>query len=199
MTDWRHWLLTSVAAEYALNGFGNVDIEQVAQDAGISKEHLYTYFGDKREIALTLIDEIAGTHKSNIQGKIVRIQNARERATQFITISFEFVECNPSLGQVIVHALFSTNVALRDRVYEAYAKVIALILPELEEMGVIPNQSYAIASDLSTILLSVIFTGGCPQLMMEYTSWLDPRRVAYSLLEALRKRYETIDIQASFL
>jgi AcrR family transcriptional regulator len=199
MIEWSHWLLKSAAAEYALNGFMNADIDQVAQVAGISRELLYQRFGDKRRIALTLIDEIAEAHKSNILQKLGGIEDPSRRGVGFITASFEFVELNPSLGQVIVHALFSTDVTLRDRVYEAYAKVFALILPELEKMGVIPNQSYAIASDLSTILLSVIFTGGCPQLMMEYTSWLDPQRVALSLLEALRKRYETIDIQASFL
>lgn len=199
MTDWRHWLLICAAAEYAVNGFANADIDQVAQGAGISKEQLYQQFGDRRGIALALIGEIAEAHRGNILEKAGDIEDPQQRASCFITASFEYMELNPSLGQVIVHALFSTDVALRDGVYEAYTKVIALILPELEKMGVIPNQSYAIASDLSTILLSMIFTGGCPQLMMEYTSWLDPQRVAVSLLEALRKRYETIDIQADFL
>ena len=197
--EWRDWLLTVAAVEYALNGFMNANIEQVAEGVGISKERLYQKFGDKRKIALELIDEIAETHKSDVLEAIANVDDPHQRAVGFITASFEFVELNPSLGQVIVHALFSTDVSLRDRVYDAYARLFSLILPELERAGIIPEQNYAITSDLTTILLSVIFTGGCPQLIMEYTSWLDPERVALSLLEALRKRYQSFDIQAHFL
>jgi len=38
MIDWKQWLLTSVASEYALKGLADADIYYIAKAKGINKE-----------------------------------------------------------------------------------------------------------------------------------------------------------------
>lgn len=70
MTEWKQWLLTSVAAEFARKGFIGADIYCIAEAEGISKEILDARFPGKKELVLSLISEIAEAHKRDILKKV---------------------------------------------------------------------------------------------------------------------------------
>ena len=113
-------------------------------------------------------------------------------------LCLEFAEQKPTLSQVIHQGLFATDTEIRDHVYRVHEEVFKLMMNDLEEEGIIRHRKYALTSDLTTILLSAIFTGGCPQLILEYSSWVDYYRVASSILDALQRRYQSNDIEANF-
>jgi AcrR family transcriptional regulator len=199
MVDWKQWLLTSVASEFVFKGLADVDIYYIAETKGISKEDLDARFRDKKELVFSLIDTIAEDHKRYIHEMVKNIHAPRDRLVHFISAGLEFAEQNPALGQVIYRALFSTDIEIRDHVYSVYEGVFKLMMIDLEEEGIVHHRTYALTSDLTTILLSAIFTGGCPQLILEYNSWVDYYRVANSILDALQRRYQSNDIEANFL
>lgn len=70
MTEWKQWLLTSVAAEFARKGFIGADIYCIAEAEGISQEILDARFPGKKELVLSLISEIAEAHKRDILKKV---------------------------------------------------------------------------------------------------------------------------------
>jgi AcrR family transcriptional regulator len=52
-------LKESAVAEFAAHGIGGTTMERIARRAGINKERLYTYFGDKSQLfATVLADEL---------------------------------------------------------------------------------------------------------------------------------------------
>jgi AcrR family transcriptional regulator len=199
MVDWKQWLLTSVASEYVFKDLADADIYYIAEAKGISKKDLDARFRDKKELVFSLIDTIAEDHKRYILEKVKHIHTPRERLVHFISAGLEFAEQNPALSQVIYRGLFSTDIEIRDHVYSVYEEVFRLMMSDLEEEGIVRHQTYALTSDLTTILLSAIFTGGCPQLMLEYNSWVDYYRVASSILDALTRRYQSNDLEAKLL
>jgi AcrR family transcriptional regulator len=196
MTDWKQWLLTSVATEYGNKGLASSDFNYIAASAGINKKNLDAHFPGKKDVIFSLIDEIAKAHKSYVLGMIKDMPAARERLVHFIVAGLEFAEKSPALARAIIQGLFSTETEIRDHVYEVYEGVFELMMDDLEEEGIIHHRTNAIISDLTTILLSAVFTGGCPQLLMEYTSWVDLHKVANSILDALQRRYQSHGILA---
>jgi hypothetical protein len=129
-----------------------------------------------------------------------RLKKITQCTSLYVLKSFlEFAEQKPTLSQVIHQGLFATDTEIRDHVYRVYEEVFKLMMNDLEEEGIIRHRKYALTSDLTTILLSAIFTGGCPQLILEYGSWVDYYRVASSILDALQRRYQSNDIGRTFL
>jgi hypothetical protein len=94
------------------------------------------------------------------------------------------------LAQIIAIVLFGSDMQNKERVYEAYERLFTIILDDLMQEDIIPDKSPLLISDLTQILLSVIFLGGSPQLRMQYTSFINPRNTALSALEALQARYQ---------
>lgn len=199
MIDLKQWMLTSVAAEYARQGFADADIYYVAENEGIPKEYLNTRFPDKKELLLTLIEEIAKEHNRYQLKTVKGTHSVRERLVHLIAANLEFAEQNVCLSQVIVNGLFSTDTKIRDHVYKVYETFFEQMLVDLEEVKIIRKRTNALLGDLTTIMLSVIFTGGCPQLRMEYLSWIDYYRIANSVLDALEIRYQSNNIEANLL
>ncbi len=191
MPEWKQWLLTSVAAEFVRKGLVGADVYCIAEAEGISKEILDTRFHGKKELVLSVISEIAEAHKRYILKNVKNKQTARARLVNFIVAGLEFAEQNPVLSQVIIQGLFSTETEIRDHVYEVYENIFRQMLHDLEEDRIILQRTNALLSDLTTILLSVIFTGGCPQIIMEYFSGVDLYRLANSLLDALQRHYQS--------
>jgi len=56
-------------------------------------------------------------------------------------------------------------------------------------VGIIPKKSLLLVSDLTQVLLSLMFLGGCPWLQMDYISFVYPDKIALSALDAMKKRY----------
>ena len=199
MPDWEQRLFSAAAVELTLRGFAHADVDQIAESAGIGRDAFCDRFPDKRSLMLALIDEIASFHRNSILEELEGLQNPTERLVQFITTSLSFVERYPAYAQIIVIALFSNDDEIKNRVYETYENVFNLIIDDFMDIGIIKSKSPALLSDLSTILLSFIFTGGCPHILLEYSSWLDPKRVSMSILDGLRRHYLTSNGKGRFI
>lgn len=58
----RRRLLDSALATFLRDGYRHATMERVAEDAGVSKQTLYNYFGDKEELFLSLIEAHYAQH-----------------------------------------------------------------------------------------------------------------------------------------
>ena len=58
-SETRSRLLDSAAVEFALYGYSKANIDNISKAAGYAKGTVYNYFCSKRELMLTLIEEIA--------------------------------------------------------------------------------------------------------------------------------------------
>jgi AcrR family transcriptional regulator len=189
MQPLREWLFRTVADELTLKGYNGINFKQIAGAGGMSVEQVRSLFPDQRSLMTKLVDEISEAQKDFILPHLHEKDPAEERIIQFITRSLDFSDNHPNLVQVIVLALLGNDPEVKEHVHEVYGRLFDLILDDLVRDGVIPVPSFPVLSDLTEVLLSVIFLGGCPRLQMDYLSFIDPRKVAISTLSAMRKRY----------
>jgi TetR/AcrR family transcriptional regulator len=91
----RKKLLTAARREFAMNGLAGARVDEIAARAGVNKQLLYHYFGDKDALYLAVLewvyDEIrAQERKLNLQGL------PPERAIKkLIESSFDYLDLHP--------------------------------------------------------------------------------------------------------
>jgi len=185
----RQWLFKTVTAELNAEGFAGVSLTKTARTGGVSPAQVRELFPDTHALLFALVDEISGAHRDFILQACRDVADPQERLVHFVISALAFVNQNPALAHVIVIALLGSDPLVKERVHEAYGRLFGLMLDDLVAEGIISDRSPLLVSDLTTVLLSVIFLGGSPQLHMEYLSFVYPRNVALSALEALKKRY----------
>ena len=186
----REWLFKTVANEVSFSGINGIHLKQLASIGGVNADQVHKYFPDKHALIFGLIDEISLAQKDFILQHFQQTDTPEERLIQFIISSFEFIEKYPGLAEVFVIALLGSDQDIKEHVHDDYKLELGIILEDLVSEKVIQVPSPTVVSDLTLILLSVIFLGGCPWLHMDYDSFVDPRRIAISTLAAMKKRYE---------
>ncbi len=190
MQSMREWLFKTVAYELTLKGLHSLNLKQMANTGGLNPDELHKLFPDKRSLMVALVKEISLAQKDYIFQRFHDGYTTKERLIEFIVSSFDFIDRNPSLADVIVLALLGSDQEVKEQAYVFYGKLFGLMLDDLMAEEIVPNKSYPLVSDLTEVLLSVMFLGGCPGLQMDYLSFIDPRKVAISTLDAIKKRYE---------
>jgi AcrR family transcriptional regulator len=185
----RDWLVNSVARELSLEGIDAINLEQLAGSAGMSVKQLRELYPDKRALVMAVIKETSQAHKDFAFQDYPEAINPKARLVHFISRSIEFSDAYPNLAQVIVIALLGSDSVVKKSVFQAYNPLFSLILDDLISEGIIPNKSLLLVSDLSDVLLSLIFLGGCPWLQMDYISFVYPEKIAVSALDAMKRRY----------
>jgi AcrR family transcriptional regulator len=185
----REWLFNVVARELSLKGAGGVNLDQLAAAGGLTAQEARRLFPDKRALMIALVNEICAAQKEYIAGRCQDAASPKERLVCFISSSFDFVDYHPNLAEAIVLALLGSDAVVKEQVHDQYARLYATMLDDLVSEEIIPNKSLPLLSDLTQILLSLTFLGGCPWLQMDYLSFVNPQDVAVSALEAMKKRY----------
>jgi AcrR family transcriptional regulator len=186
----REWLFKTVAHDVSYRGINDIHLKQLTSTGGVDADQVRKYFPDKQALIFGLIDEICAAQSEFILQHFQQAVTPGERSIQFIINSSEFIDKYPGLADVIVIALLGSDQDIKEHVHNAYKHVLEIILDDLISEKIISDPSPTVISDLTEILLSVIFLGGCPWLHMDYDSFVDPRRVAISTLSAIKMRYE---------
>ena len=186
----RDWLFNNVARELSLVGIDGIDLQQLARSAGMSLNQVRDFYPDKRSLVLAVITEISEAQKDFVLQNSPETKIPRDRLVQFISKSIIFCDDNPNPAQVIVIALMGSDPVIKEHVLQSYERLFSsLILDDLVSVGIIPKKSLLLVSDLTQVLLSLMFLGGCPWLQMDYISFVYPYKIAISALDAMKKRY----------
>jgi len=186
----RDWLFNNVARELSLVGIDGIDLQQLARSAGMSLNQVRDFYPDKRSLVLAVITEISEAQKDFVLQNSPETKIPRDRLVQFISKSIIFCDDNPNPAQVIVIALMGSDPVIKEHVLQCYERLFSsLILDDLVSVGIIPKKSLLLVSDLTQVLLSLMFLGGCPWLQMDYISFVYPDKIALSALDAMKKRY----------
>jgi len=196
----REWLFITVARELSLVGVDGIDLKQLASAAGMSLKQARDLYPDKRSLVMAVITEISEAQKDFVLQHYPQTNTPRDRLVQFVSQSIIFCDNNPNPAQVIMIALMGSDPVIKEHVFQTYERLFSsLILDDLISEGIIPNRSRLLVSDLTQVLLSLIFLGGCPWLQMDYISFVYPEKIAVSALAAMKTRYamEEFNIPAS--
>lgn len=188
MAGTRHQLLEAAATEFAREGYVGANINHISQAAGFAKGTIYNYFPSKRELMLALIDEIAAIHTEAVMQQVEPEQGPAQRLGCFFRAGYMFVEQHPAQARVIVNAVYGPDAAIRERVYQAYDRLLTMITQDILKTGVARGDFRALDSDLTTALIMTVYLGSCSQLDSKNKIWLDPDQVVEFILHGLCSR-----------
>lgn len=188
----RHWLFHHVAQEILSKGFVHPDFKYLAKTRGVNEEQVRNSFPDSRALATSLIDEISAVYKEKIFGIAKQGGgDSKEKLIQMLSAGFEYYHVTPFLAQIMINALLGSDLYLREYVIDAFEDIVDLIADDLLSAQILPFYSRMMLADLVIVLLSLMFLGGCPDLEMEYISFVNPHHLAISALKALKTRYHS--------
>ena len=90
-------LMEAATAEFAARGLAGTTMEQIAKRAGINKERLYNYFGDKQRLFATVLSEELGKVAEAVPIDVVRDEDAGEYAGR----CFDYMAVHPELIRLL--------------------------------------------------------------------------------------------------
>ena len=186
----RRWLFGVVAREFVYKGFRRADLNRLVKAEGDTALQFVNRFPNTQALAIALIDEICGAFFEEYSERSRTEKDPYQRLTLFFISGHDFLANNLLLAQVIINALFGSDRLLHDHVVAAFSDVVEAISEDLLQAMIIPNRSPLLMADLTSNLLSLLFMQSPSQLEMQYLSFVDPRKVGFSALEALKKRYQ---------
>jgi AcrR family transcriptional regulator len=178
-------IIAAAMTVFAWGGFAQARMEDIAQEAGLSKATLYLYFASKEAIIAAILqsyfergfDELAAldTSAQPVTQRLIswtrrRAQELQDNAA-FLSIGFEF------------HALAARHASTREVVqgyYVRYRSALAALLAQAMEWGELENAN---ADELAVVLISLL--EGLTVLWMLNPAGLDLSGVAERAVHTL--------------
>ncbi|HEY3748355.1 MAG TPA: TetR family transcriptional regulator [Pseudonocardiaceae bacterium] len=94
----RRRLKEAATVEFAERGPAGTTMARIAERAGINKERLYKYFGDKQALFETVLsDELA-----NLAASVVLPEGGIEEIGEFAGRTFDYYTANPHLARLLL-------------------------------------------------------------------------------------------------
>jgi AcrR family transcriptional regulator len=96
----REQILRAALKHFANAGYAATSVQQIVDDARVSKPALYYYFQDKAGLFAALVDEALEKRLRVMQEAAARGRNFREQAREILTALFEHFQKNRELTRI---------------------------------------------------------------------------------------------------
>jgi AcrR family transcriptional regulator len=98
----REEILDAAAQQFALHGYAETDMQEVADSVQIGKGTIYRYFVSKRELFLATTDQIMRKMRTEIDSQIEDIVDPLERIRRGIRAFLGFFDAQPAFVELLV-------------------------------------------------------------------------------------------------
>jgi AcrR family transcriptional regulator len=132
----RRLLREAAAAEFAEHGLHGTTIERIAARAGVNKERLYNYFGDKAALFAAVVSE----QLTRIATEVPLAAGSVAEVAEFAAQAFDYQLDHPDLGRLVVWEGISDSGVLPDEGVRTrlYREKVAL-LQDAQQVGTISS------------------------------------------------------------
>ncbi len=132
----RRLLREAAAAEFAEHGLHGTTIERIAARAGVNKERLYNYFGDKAALFAAVVSE----QLTRIATDVPLAAGSVAEVAEFAAQAFDYQLDHPDLGRLVVWEGISDRGVLPDEGVRTrlYREKVAL-LQDAQQVGTISS------------------------------------------------------------
>lgn len=93
----RRKLRDAALTEFAANGFAGTTVDAIAARAGVNKERLYSYFGDKR----ALWDLVLATELERLASSVRLTGAGMDDIGEFAGATYDYHAAHPELGRLL--------------------------------------------------------------------------------------------------
>jgi AcrR family transcriptional regulator len=106
-SDTRQQILQAALKRFAHCGYAGASIQDIVDEAGVSKPALYYHFGDKAGLYRALVDLAFDERYRLMQEAVTRGTTVRERLVEIAAAVFEFSQANRDLMRIAFSAAFA--------------------------------------------------------------------------------------------
>jgi AcrR family transcriptional regulator len=103
----RQQILQAALRRFAHSGYAAASVQQIVDEAEVSKPALYYYFRDKTGLFQALVDEAHDERFRLMQAAVARAKDLRGRLVEILTASFDFLQKNRELMRIAFATAFA--------------------------------------------------------------------------------------------
>jgi len=98
----RDEILEAAVQQFALHGYADTDMQEVADSVQIGKGTIYRYFPSKRELFLATTDQIMRKMRQEIDNQIANVDDPLDRIRRGIRAFLGFFDNQPAFVELLV-------------------------------------------------------------------------------------------------
>ncbi|MFA5654514.1 MAG: TetR/AcrR family transcriptional regulator [Desulfomonilia bacterium] len=132
-------ILNAAKHVFAMEGFYNSKVSEIAREAHVADGTIYLYFKNKDDILISLFEEELNRIIITVKSKIEHIEDPREKIIVFCDNHLSMVESDRALAEVIQVELRQSNKFMREyknKHFLAYLNIIADIVAQGQGQGI---------------------------------------------------------------
>ena len=103
----RQEILRAALKRFAHGGYAATSVQQIVDDAGVSKPTLYYYFSDKAELFQALVNEAHDERYRLLQQAVAKTQNIQAQLVEILTVLFDYFRANRELMRISMATAFA--------------------------------------------------------------------------------------------
>jgi len=105
----RESLLIAARSVFSRKGYASTTLEEIAEEAGVTRGAIYWHFGSKAELYVTLLNEFSGKSARIVQGAAAEGGSMVQILRRIFERLLQAVADDPGLKEVIEISLFKTE------------------------------------------------------------------------------------------
>jgi TetR/AcrR family fatty acid metabolism transcriptional regulator len=132
-------ILNAAKQVFAMEGFYNSKVSEIAREAHVADGTIYLYFKNKDDILISLFEEELTRIIKTVKTELENIQDPREKLIKFCDNHLTIVESDRSLAEVMQVELRQSNKFMREyknKHFLAYLNIIADIIAQGQQQGI---------------------------------------------------------------
>lgn len=162
----RAQLLHAARQVFVAEGYHAAAMDDIAEQAGVSKPVLYQHFPGKLELYLALLDEQADELIARVRGAMTRTTDNKARVRHTMAAYFDFVDADGEAFRLIFESDLRNQPEVARRVEKSARECVAAIAEIIStDTGISPDRAQLLSVGLA----------GAAELAARF--WLDTNRV----------------------
>jgi TetR/AcrR family fatty acid metabolism transcriptional regulator len=136
-------ILNAAKQVFAMEGFYNSKVSEIAREAHVADGTIYLYFKNKDDILISLFEEELTRIIKTVKTELENIDDPRLKLIKFCDNHLTIVESDRALAEVIQVELRQSNKFMREyknKHFLAYLNIIADIVAQGQQLGVFRDE-----------------------------------------------------------
>ncbi len=136
-------ILNAAKQVFAMEGFYNSKVSEIAREAHVADGTIYLYFKNKDDILISLFEEELIRIIKTVKTDLENIDDPRQKLIKFCDNHLTIVEADRALAEVIQVELRQSNKFMREyknKHFLAYLNIIADIVAQGQQLGVFRDE-----------------------------------------------------------
>ena len=169
---------------FASKGYEHTSISDIAKEVGLSDGSIYTYFGNKEELLLSIPDRWLKDAQGEVFEQFFGMEGTLNKLRKFMWWLLRYVQRNPDMAKVTFLYLKTNRHFIETEEYQSLRKVYSVLLDVFKE----GMESGEIRHGFNPYIARQVFLGSIEHIIIR---WL-LKDMSYDLFDELPQAFDLI-------